>query len=266
MFFTRKFVGLMLRCISALVLVATLAVAAERKLKPGIIGDDDRVTIGDFPGPWSAIGHINVSGYRSLERCTGTRIAPGLVLTSAHCVMNIARKKLHPAKDIHFLAGVDHEKNLGHSVARCVLLPDDFVMDDDTLAKPDINTNVLSQRFLSRDMAMIVLAEDTVKADVIGVDKDLLAKGAAIISAGYPADRRHVLTLHNACHVMNEVDGLLITDCDTVAGSSGGPILVEKNGEWKIAALMGAVARGKGNIAVSLANWSGIAEAKHCAE
>jgi protease YdgD len=266
MFAVKKFSELMLTCIAALAIVVPTAGATERKLKPGIIGEDDREPVGDFPGPWTAIGHINVSGYRSLERCTGTRIAPGLVLTSAHCVVNIPRKKLHPAKDIHFLAGVDHEKNVGHSIARCVILPDDFAVDDDTRAEPDTNTSILSQRFLGRDLAMIVLNEDTVKADVIGIDTVMLPPGAKIISAGYPADRRHVLTLHNACKVTGVIDGLLITDCDTVAGSSGGPILVEKNGEWKIAALMGAVAPGKGNIAVSLANWTGIAEAKYCAE
>jgi protease YdgD len=262
----KKFLGLILICVAALAMVVTMAGAAERNLKPGIIGEDDRVPVGDFPGPWSAIGHINVSGYRSLERCTGTRIAPGLVLTSAHCVVNIPRKKLHPAKNIHFLAGVDHEKNVGHSTARCVILPDDFEMDDDTRAKPDLNTSILSQRFLSRDLAIIVLNEDTPKAAVIGLATEVLSEGASIISAGYPADRRQVLTLHNACKVTAEIGGLLVTDCDTVAGSSGGPILVQKNGEWKIAALMGAISEGQGNIAVALANWTGIEAAKQCAE
>ncbi len=252
--------------IATLSIAVVTAVAEERKLKPGIIGEDDREAVGDFPGPWSAIGHINVSGHRTLDRCTGTRIAPGLVLTSAHCVVNIPRKKLHPAKDIHFLAGVDREKNSGHSTARCILLPDDFAFDENTQAKPDMRAVILSHKFLSRDLALIVLNNDTKKADAIGTETELLKEGASIISAGYPADRRQVLTLHNACKVTNDVSGLLVTDCDTVVGTSGGPILVQKDGEWKVTAVMGATSEGQGNIAVSLANWPGIDAVKECAK
>ncbi len=264
MYGASKLFGLIFACVAALAFVT--AGAAERKLKPGIIGADDRVAVSGFAGPWSAIGHINVSGYRSLDRCTGTRVAPGLILTAAHCVVNIPRKKLHPAKDIHFVAGVDHETNVGHSTARCVLLPDDFAFDDDTRAKPDMRAVLLSKKFLSRDLALIVLNKDTAKADAIGIDTQPLPTGASIISAGYPADRRQVLTMHNACKVVDEVAGLLATNCDTVVGTSGGPILVQKNGTWKVVALMGATTEGHGNIAVSLANWAGIEAAKQCAQ
>ncbi len=238
--------------------------AAERKLKPGIIGEDNREMIGDMPGPWSAIGHINVSGHRSSERCTGTKIAPGVVLTSAHCVVNFSRKKIHPASDIHFLAGVNKDKNVGHTTARCVVLPSDLAFDDDTKVLPDIGTVRLSEAFLMRDMALVLLQEDIPAASAIGLSETPLLQGQLLFHAGYPADRRQILTVDRTCKVTGIYRDLVLTDCDTVAGSSGGPLLVDKNGEWRIAAIMGATTEGSGNITVPLSVWPNLLDQAKC--
>jgi len=75
-------------------------------LAQGIIGEDNRVIVVDKGAPWDAIGQVNIGGFRMLELCTGTLVAPNLVITAAHCVMNPWEKTPFLLRNIHFLAGV----------------------------------------------------------------------------------------------------------------------------------------------------------------
>ncbi|MEL6207950.1 MAG: trypsin-like serine protease, partial [Pseudomonadota bacterium] len=53
---------------------------------------------------WNAIGRVNIAGYKSRRMCSGTLIAPDLVLTAAHCVLGPTGDPA-PAGDIVFVAG-----------------------------------------------------------------------------------------------------------------------------------------------------------------
>lgn len=46
--------------------------------------------------------------------------------------------------------------------------------------------------------------------------------------------------VHLGCSITNEIQGVIIHNCDTRGGSSGGPILAEIDGEWKIVAVNSA--------------------------
>jgi protease YdgD len=232
----------------------TTAETFKTRPRYGIIGADNRKIITDRDAAWTAVGHVNVTGYHSSEQCTGTRVAPGLVLTAAHCVMDRVNKKAFPAKTIHFVAGVDRDKSMGHAVAACVVFPDDFKMNAKSRALPDIGVEKAPIKSLRRDLALIVLKTDTDKAGVIAMTGRVLRAGQNLFHVGYHRDRRQKLMGDRSCKVLGERDDLIATDCDAVAGSSGGPVLVEENGAWRIAAVMAANSD-KATLAVPLTVW-----------
>lgn len=245
--------------------MAGLATAQTLNTKPvhGIIGQDNREIVTGSAAAWTAVGQVNVTGYHASEQCTGTRVGPRLVLTAAHCVVDGVQKKAFPARNIHFVAGVDRDKSAGHAVAACVLFPDDFNINAERRAKPDLGVELASPQSLRRDLALIVLKGDTEKAGLIPVATQALNTGQSLFHVGYHRDRRQKLMGDKSCKVLDQAGDLLVTDCDAVAGSSGGPVLVEENGAWRIAAVMAANSD-QATYAVPLTAWPRMMERTEC--
>ncbi len=225
---------------------------------PGIIGTDDREIVDSWDPPWGAIGQVNVSGYRTLGLCTGTLVAPKIVLTAAHCVVDGWKNAPHPANQIHFVAGVRRDKSLGHSTARCVRLPPGYSYLGPRRIQPDLPIQSVPFESFMRDIAIIVLAESIPVPPVAMADGNAFAAGLPLTYAAYPSTRRFLLSVDRSCSLLEQADGLWGTDCDSHPGSSGGPILVEQQGELRVAAvLVGTVARVM-TIGVPISEWTGI--------
>ncbi len=237
--------------------IAGSALAGKDKLQPGIVGEDNRTVVDNSAPPWTAIGHVNISGYRKHGICTGTLLAPGIVLTAAHCVIDPVKKEPFPSKDIHFVAGVNRDKSAGHSVARCVKFPDGFQYTGPERILPDLPVQTVTIEAFKRDLAIVVLAKPLPKAGTIAISGDGASRpGTALIHAAYPADRRFVLSADNTCKTIDRRDGLLATNCDSHAGSSGGPVLVDDGGTMKLVAIMaGSFRKNEATIAVPLSEW-----------
>jgi protease YdgD len=219
-------------------------------LQPGIFGEDDRRAVEERSGAWSAIGQVNVAGYRYAQRCTGTLVAENVVITAAHCVMDPRRRKPFPLHQIHFLAGVRRSSWMAHSTAKCLQFPADYEYVAPTRSR--VSPKV-PQGSLRTDIVFIVLENALTEIAPLKIDHaDSRIANLSLVHASYAADRRYRLTAHFGCHLSGEHQGLWFTDCDTHRASSGGPLLVETERGAKVAAIMVGIATKAASIALPL--------------
>ena len=222
---------------------------------PGIIGKDDRKILDTWESPWSAIGRINVAGYRTKSMCTGTLIAPDLVLTAAHCLYDSRTGKAHLLSKLNFVAGVRRDKYLAHTTAKCT----DTLPDYSFSAKPSLKQ-------AAQDVAVVVLAKP------LNIAPFPLAKQATeqvpdqLTSAGYARDRPFLLATDSTCKPLKSNKSLWLTDCDTNYGGSGGPVIVQENDELRVAAIMIGSAKKRFSIAVPISVWRDLPQAARSCE
>ncbi|MGI9483317.1 MAG: trypsin-like serine peptidase [Hyphomicrobiales bacterium] len=195
----------------------------------GIIEKDNREIIDSWDHPWSAIGKIFTPKFSAVDACTATLVAPRLVVTAAHCLFDSVSKKPIQPSAIHFVAGFRREKHLGHSLAECV----SFNADYDFGKK-------LSLESVETDYAFVVLKKEFSVKPVPIFKKDQLTKTDRLIHAGYGRDRKFVLSAHKGCHVRYRQRNAYLSDCDTMKGASGGPILIRNSDDYYIAGVMAA--------------------------
>ncbi|GFE52356.1 serine protease [Roseobacter cerasinus] len=169
---------------------------------------------------WVAVGPVNAAGYRSKASCTGTLIAPDLVVTAAHCVGGTR----------HFVAGWDRGSFAAHRVAAEAFVHPGYPGSE-------------GQARLRYDVAVLQL-ETAIAPRLVAplqLNDDPALRSGALSVLGYHRERPHVLNGRDDCAVLSEpVEPILMLGCEVIAGNSGGPVLAQTDIGWAVVAIVSA--------------------------
>jgi protease YdgD len=206
------------------------AVAQESELQRLNTGDDSR--------GWNAVGRLNL-GKRAF--CTGTLIAPDLVLTAAHCLFDAKTGARIEARDIEFLAGWRNGRAAAYrGVKRAVAHPEYVYGGGDKLTR------------VSFDVALLKLDQPIRLTSIHPFETEAQpGKGEEVGVVSYALDRAEAPSLQEVCHVIDREPTMLVLSCNVDFGSSGAPIFSIRDGVARIVSVVSSKAEfGGQNVAL----------------
>ncbi|MFC0409953.1 trypsin-like serine peptidase [Roseomonas elaeocarpi] len=191
---------------------------------PGVEAHDARHVVDGEAAPWTALGRVQTE---LGTRCTGTMIAPRVVLTAAHCLVAPRSGQLVQPGSVHFLLGY----HAGNWVAQARA----------TGFRVGPGFEAARRGPPGADWAILTLdAAIGVPGRVLPLLRAVPPPGTPLSLGGYQQDRAEVLIADTTCRALGLqlVEGvpMLVHGCAGTRGSSGAPVLARQpGGDWAVA-------------------------------
>lgn len=190
-----------------LALLAQPALAGDGNLRP--------LDTGVVAGRWAAVGRIDLG---SDGFCSGTLIAPDVVLTAAHCLYDKATGEPYQPTDLTFLAGWRDGRAEASRDAAMILPHPNYRhgLGDGTEAQINQTGN---------DLGLIKLAEPILLPSITPAATGSFPRGGDRVEiVSYARDRSEAASMQDACSVMGTQGRIAVLDCPVDFGASGAPV------------------------------------------
>ncbi|NRB36265.1 MAG: trypsin-like serine protease [Rhodobacteraceae bacterium] len=177
--------------------------AAQDKLRTLETLDESRA--------WAAVGRLDLDGKGF---CTGSLVAPDLVLTAAHCLYDKDTSEPIPAQKIQFRAGWRNGSAMAFRDVRRVVQHPKYEYDE-----------ALAAMRVANDVAFLQLQRPIRSGGVRPFRTGTAASRGEIVGiVSYAAGRSEAPSLQELCKVMEQSREVLVLSCEVDFGASGAPV------------------------------------------